>query len=159
MIRMVSLQQKHINYQQRTLHSFFPLKQRRMKEKSKPLRPFKSNCSAENQTICCNFSRCKTSNLDFSKDIRLLSSFRWLYFFNLSHSSSAWESSSKKGLTEKLSLLPILGGYMSDHLVTPLPSTLEMKDFEIMIQSSGILINSKIELMEFCTIDGDLEAN
>lgn len=48
---------------------------------------------------------------------------------------------------------------MSDHLVTPLPSTLEMKDFEIMIQSSGILINSKIELMEFCTIDGDLEAN
>ncbi|XP_031247135.1 probable serine/threonine-protein kinase PBL15 [Pistacia vera] len=61
-----------------------------MKERSKPWRPFTSNCcSAENQTIFSNFSRCKTSKSDFSKDIAPLPSFRRLSFSDLSRSSSA----------------------------------------------------------------------
>ncbi|KAJ0053050.1 hypothetical protein Pint_02562 [Pistacia integerrima] len=60
-----------------------------MKERSKPWRPFTSNCcSAENQTIFSNFSRCKTSKSDFSKDIAPLPSFRRLSFSDLSRSSS-----------------------------------------------------------------------
>ncbi|XAR57621.1 Non-specific serine/threonine protein kinase [Bertholletia excelsa] len=62
-----------------------------MKEKdsSKPWRPFTSNCcSVENQTILCNFSRCKPSRSDFSKNIAPLPSFRRLSISDLSRSSS-----------------------------------------------------------------------
>ncbi|XP_052881738.1 probable serine/threonine-protein kinase PBL15 isoform X4 [Gossypium arboreum] len=58
-------------------------------ESSKPWRPFTSNCcSADNQTILGNFSRCRTSKSDFSKNIAPLPSFRRLSFSDLSRSSS-----------------------------------------------------------------------
>ncbi|KAJ1396861.1 Serine-threonine/tyrosine-protein kinase, catalytic domain [Sesbania bispinosa] len=60
-----------------------------MKQPSKPWRPFTSNCcSTEDQTIFRNFSRCKTSRSDFSKNIAPLPSFRRLSFSDLSRSSS-----------------------------------------------------------------------
>ncbi|KAA3456409.1 serine/threonine-protein kinase [Gossypium australe] len=58
-------------------------------ESSKPWRPFTSSCcSADNQTILGNFSRCRTSKSDFSKNIAPLPSFRRLSFSDLSRSSS-----------------------------------------------------------------------
>ncbi|KAM7250490.1 hypothetical protein ACFE04_022373 [Oxalis oulophora] len=61
-----------------------------MKDSSKPLwRPLTSNCcSVEDQTIFGNFSRCKTSKSDLSKNIEPLSSFRRLSFSDISRSSS-----------------------------------------------------------------------
>ncbi|GLT74909.1 hypothetical protein SLA2020_466740 [Shorea laevis] len=56
---------------------------------SKPWRPFTSNCcAAENQTIFRNFSRCRPSRSEFSKNIAPLPSFRRLSFSDLSRSSS-----------------------------------------------------------------------
>ncbi|XP_061359885.1 probable serine/threonine-protein kinase PBL15 [Gastrolobium bilobum] len=56
---------------------------------SKPWRPFTANCcSTEDQTIFSNFSRCKPSKSDFSKNIAPLPSFRRLSFSDLSRSSS-----------------------------------------------------------------------
>lgn len=60
-----------------------------MKEPSKPWRPFTSNCcTTENQTIFSNFSKCKPSRSDYSKNIAPLPSFRRLSFSDLSRSSS-----------------------------------------------------------------------
>ncbi|KAG5013694.1 hypothetical protein JHK86_025955 [Glycine max] len=57
--------------------------------KSKPWRPFTANCcSTEDQTIFKNFSRCKPSRSDLSKNIAPLPSFRRLSFSDLSRSSS-----------------------------------------------------------------------
>lgn len=59
-----------------------------MKE-SKPWRPFTANCcSADEQTIFGNFSRCRTSRSDFSKNIAPLPSFRRISISDLSRSSS-----------------------------------------------------------------------
>lgn len=56
---------------------------------SKPWRPFTSNCcTTENQTILRNFSKCKPSRSDYSKNIAPLPSFRRLSFSDLSRSSS-----------------------------------------------------------------------
>lgn len=56
---------------------------------SKSWRPFTANCcSVEDQTIFGNFSRCKTSKSEFSKNIAPLPSFRRLSFSDLSRSSS-----------------------------------------------------------------------
>ncbi|GKU95967.1 hypothetical protein SLEP1_g9256 [Rubroshorea leprosula] len=56
---------------------------------SKPWRPFTSNCcSTEDQTIFRNFSRCRPSRSEFSKNIAPLPSFRRLSFSDLSRSSS-----------------------------------------------------------------------
>ncbi|CAK7355925.1 unnamed protein product [Dovyalis caffra] len=61
-----------------------------MRESSKPWRPFTANCcsSAEDQTFFGNFSRCRSSKSDLSKNIGPLPSFRRLSFSDLSHSSS-----------------------------------------------------------------------
>ncbi|KAB1209399.1 hypothetical protein CJ030_MR6G022831 [Morella rubra] len=60
-----------------------------MTRQSKPWRPFTSNCcSAEDQTIFGNFSRCRPSRSEFSKNIAPLPSFRKLSFSDLSRSSS-----------------------------------------------------------------------
>ncbi|PSS19349.1 Serine/threonine-protein kinase [Actinidia chinensis var. chinensis] len=58
---------------------------------SKPWRPFTANCcSAEEQTINFgNFSRCRPSKSDLSKNIAPLPSLRRLSYSDLSHSSSA----------------------------------------------------------------------
>ena len=62
---------------------------RKMKQPSKPWRPFTANCcSTEDQTIFKNFSRCKPSRSDLSKNIAPLPSFRRLSFSDLSRSSS-----------------------------------------------------------------------
>ncbi|KAJ7953320.1 Protein kinase [Quillaja saponaria] len=56
---------------------------------TKSWRPFTTNCcSAEDQTIFRNFSRCRPSRSDFSKNIAPLPSFRRLSFSDLSRSSS-----------------------------------------------------------------------
>ncbi|KAB2632129.1 serine/threonine-protein kinase [Pyrus ussuriensis x Pyrus communis] len=57
---------------------------------SKPWRPFTANCcSAEDQTIFRNFSRCRPSRSDLSKDVaHQLPSFRRLSFSDLSRSLS-----------------------------------------------------------------------
>lgn len=53
-------------------------------------KPFTSNCcSVEDQTIFGNFSRCRTSRSEFSKNIAPLPSFRRLSFSDLSRSSSS----------------------------------------------------------------------
>lgn len=60
-----------------------------MTKDTKSWRPFTSNCcSAEDQTIFGNFSRCKTSKSEFSKNLGPLPSFRRLSFSDLSRSSS-----------------------------------------------------------------------
>ncbi|KAJ6714691.1 hypothetical protein OIU85_026220 [Salix viminalis] len=61
-----------------------------MRESSKPWRPFTANCcSVEEQTFCGNFSRCRTSKSDLSKNTNApVSSFRRLSFSDLSRSSS-----------------------------------------------------------------------
>ncbi|KAK4364826.1 hypothetical protein RND71_016184 [Anisodus tanguticus] len=60
-----------------------------MTKDTKSWRPFTSNCcSVEDQTFFGNFSRCKTSKSDFSKNIGPLPSFRRLSFSDLSRSSS-----------------------------------------------------------------------
>ncbi|XP_015575108.1 probable serine/threonine-protein kinase PBL15 [Ricinus communis] len=60
-----------------------------MKDSSKQWKPFTANCcSAEDQTILGNFSRCKPSKSDFSKNLAPLPSFRRLSFSDLSRSSS-----------------------------------------------------------------------
>ncbi|XP_057504113.1 probable serine/threonine-protein kinase PBL15 [Actinidia eriantha] len=57
---------------------------------SKPWRPFTANCCSTDQTISFqNFSRCRPSKSDFSKNIAPLPSFRRLSFSDLSRSSSA----------------------------------------------------------------------
>ncbi|CAN6712153.1 unnamed protein product [Malus baccata var. baccata] len=63
---------------------------RRQQQQSKPWRPFTANCcSAEDQTIFRNFSRCRPSRSDLSKDVaHQLPSFRRLSFSDLSRSSS-----------------------------------------------------------------------
>ncbi|TQE07605.1 hypothetical protein C1H46_006748 [Malus baccata] len=62
---------------------------RRQQQHSKPWIPFTANCcSSENQTIFGNFSRCRPSRSDFSKDVVQLPSFRRLSFSDLSRSSS-----------------------------------------------------------------------
>ncbi|KAL2348783.1 hypothetical protein Fmac_002783 [Flemingia macrophylla] len=62
----------------------------KQKPSSKPWRPFTSNCcTTEDQTIFRNFSRCKPSRSDLSKNIAPLPSFRRLSFSDLSRSSSA----------------------------------------------------------------------
>ncbi|XP_034704549.1 probable serine/threonine-protein kinase PBL15 [Vitis riparia] len=59
-----------------------------MKE-SKSWRPFTANCcSAEDHTVLGNFSRCRPSRSEFSKNIAPLPSFRRLSFSDLSRSSS-----------------------------------------------------------------------
>ncbi|CAK9143689.1 unnamed protein product [Ilex paraguariensis] len=56
---------------------------------SKPWRPFTANCcSVEDQAVFGNFSRCRPSRSDFSKNIAPLPSFRRLSFSSLSRSSS-----------------------------------------------------------------------
>ncbi|XP_059663053.1 probable serine/threonine-protein kinase PBL15 [Cornus florida] len=56
---------------------------------SKPWRPFTANCcSVEDNTIFGNFSRCRSSRSDFSKNVAPLPSFRRLSFSDLSRSSS-----------------------------------------------------------------------
>ncbi|XVF00009.1 hypothetical protein REPUB_Repub03eG0249300 [Reevesia pubescens] len=58
-------------------------------DSSKPWRPFSANCcSADKQTILGNFSRCRPSRSDFSKNIAPLPSFRRLSYSDLSRSSS-----------------------------------------------------------------------
>ncbi|KAM4073351.1 hypothetical protein ACB094_10G011900 [Castanea mollissima] len=60
-----------------------------MKKQSKPWRPFTANCcSVEDKTIFSNFSRCRPSRSEFSKDVAPLPSFRRLSFSDLSRSSS-----------------------------------------------------------------------
>ncbi|XP_050230727.1 probable serine/threonine-protein kinase PBL15 [Mercurialis annua] len=60
-----------------------------MKDSSKPWKPFTANCcSSEDQTMLGNFSRCKPSRSDYSKNIAPLPSFRRLSFSDLSRSSS-----------------------------------------------------------------------
>ncbi|KAJ6712209.1 SERINE/THREONINE-PROTEIN KINASE ACTIVE SITE PROTEIN-RELATED [Salix purpurea] len=61
-----------------------------MRESSQPWRPFTANCcSVEEQTFCGNFSRCRTSKSDLSKNTNApVSSFRRLSFSDLSRSSS-----------------------------------------------------------------------
>ncbi|KAM1024138.1 hypothetical protein ACFX2I_037336 [Malus domestica] len=63
---------------------------RQQQQHSKPWRPFTANCcSAEDQTIFRNFSRCRPSRSDLSKDVaHQLPSFRRLSFSDLSRSSS-----------------------------------------------------------------------
>ncbi|GFY96729.1 protein kinase superfamily protein [Actinidia rufa] len=57
---------------------------------SKPWRPFTANCCSTDQTISFgNFSRCRPSKSDFSKNIAPLPSFRRLSFSDLSRSSSS----------------------------------------------------------------------
>ncbi|XP_031130267.1 probable serine/threonine-protein kinase PBL15 [Ipomoea triloba] len=57
---------------------------------SKPWRPLTAGrcCSAEHQALCGNFSRCRPSRSEFSKNIAPLPSFRRLSFSDLSRSSS-----------------------------------------------------------------------
>ncbi|KAE9460308.1 hypothetical protein C3L33_07781, partial [Rhododendron williamsianum] len=56
---------------------------------SKPWRPFTTNCcSAEDQTIFGNISRCRPSKSEFSKNIAPFPSFRRVSFSDLSRSSS-----------------------------------------------------------------------
>lgn len=57
---------------------------------SKPWRPLTAGrcCSAEQQVFCGNFSRCRPSRSEFSKNIAPLPSFRRLSFSDLSRSSS-----------------------------------------------------------------------
>ncbi|XWS62305.1 hypothetical protein CRYUN_Cryun07bG0199000 [Craigia yunnanensis] len=58
-------------------------------ESSKRWRPFATNCcSADDQAILGNFSRCRPSRSDFSKNIAPLPSFRRLSYSDLSRSSS-----------------------------------------------------------------------
>ncbi|GMY33642.1 probable serine/threonine-protein kinase PBL15 [Fagus crenata] len=61
-----------------------------MPRQSKPWRPFTANCCTvdEDKTIFCNFSRCRPSRSEFSKNIAPLPSFRKLSFSDLSRSSS-----------------------------------------------------------------------
>ncbi|XP_062145820.1 probable serine/threonine-protein kinase PBL15 isoform X2 [Alnus glutinosa] len=61
-----------------------------MTRESKPWRPFTAKycCSAEDHTILGNFSRCRPSRSEFSKNIAPLPSFRRLSFSDLSCSSS-----------------------------------------------------------------------
>jgi len=62
-----------------------------MKESSQPWRPFTAKycCSVEDQTFFGNFSRCRTSKSDISKNINAPApSFRRLSFSDLSRSSS-----------------------------------------------------------------------
>ncbi|KAF8412859.1 hypothetical protein HHK36_000831 [Tetracentron sinense] len=60
-----------------------------MSKESRPWRPFTANCcSIEDQTAFGNFSRCRPSRSDFSKNIAPLPSFRRLSFSDLSTSSS-----------------------------------------------------------------------
>lgn len=114
-----------------------------MRETSKPWRPFTSKycCSTENQTIFGNFSRCKTSKSDFSKNIGPLPSFRRLSFSDLSRSSSTritedlaqsfghdlydFQLSELRGITQNFSSNFLLGeggfgtvhkGYVDDNL-------------------------------------------
>nr|GLL48436.1 serine/threonine-protein kinase At5g01020 [Ipomoea trifida]GME16322.1 serine/threonine-protein kinase At5g01020 [Ipomoea batatas]GME20139.1 serine/threonine-protein kinase At5g01020 [Ipomoea batatas] len=57
---------------------------------SKPWRPLTAGrcCSSEHQAVCGNFSRCRPSRSEFSKNIAPLPSFRRLSFSDLSRSSS-----------------------------------------------------------------------
>lgn len=56
---------------------------------SKPWRPFTANCcTVEDHTIFRNFSRCRPSRSEFSKNIAPSPSFRRLSFCDISHSSS-----------------------------------------------------------------------
>jgi len=113
-----------------------------MKEPSKPWRPFTANCcSTEDQTIFKNFSRCKPSRSDLSKNIAPLPSFRRLSFSDLSRSSSArinedlaqsfgsdlfdFQLSELRAITQNFSSNFLLGeggfgtvhkGYIDDHL-------------------------------------------
>jgi hypothetical protein len=61
-----------------------------MPRQSKPWRPFTANCCTvdEDKSIFCNFSRCRPSRSEFSKNIAPLPSFRKLSFSDLSRSSS-----------------------------------------------------------------------
>lgn len=69
------------------LSPFSPLT---MTRQPKPWRPFTANCcSAEDQTIFRNFSRCRPTRSEFSKNIAPLPSFRKLSYSDLSRSSSA----------------------------------------------------------------------
>lgn len=69
--------------------SFCAHPKKKMKEQ-KPWKPFTANCcSVEDQTIFSNFSRCRPSKSEFSKNIAPLASFRRLSFSDLSRSSSA----------------------------------------------------------------------
>ncbi|KAI3505418.1 hypothetical protein L1887_27547 [Cichorium endivia] len=60
-----------------------------MKDSSKSWQPFIANCcSVEDQSVFNNFSRCRTSRSDFSKNVAPSPSFRHLSFSDLSQSSS-----------------------------------------------------------------------
>ncbi|KAL8107031.1 putative serine/threonine-protein kinase PBL15 [Apium graveolens] len=60
-----------------------------MKE-SKPWIPFTANCcSAEDHTIFRNFSRCRTSRSDFSKNVAPMPSFRLISVSDISRTSSS----------------------------------------------------------------------
>ncbi|KAG6687581.1 hypothetical protein I3842_11G079300 [Carya illinoinensis] len=70
-------------------HSPFSPPPLTMTRQSKPWRPFTTNCcSAEDQTTFRNFSRCRPSRSEFSKNIAPLPSFRKLSYSDLSRSSS-----------------------------------------------------------------------
>lgn len=91
---MIYLGRTYINFTQHLIPksltpSFFGQKMKQPSSKSKPWRPFTANCcSTEDQTIFKNFSRCKPSRSDLSKNIAPLPSFRRLSFSDLSRSSS-----------------------------------------------------------------------
>jgi len=113
-----------------------------MKEPSKAWRPFTANCcSTEDQTVFKNFSRCKPSRSDLSKNIAPLPSFRRLSFSDLSRSSSVrinedlaqsfgsdlfdFQLSELRAITQNFSSNFLLGeggfgtvhkGYVDDHL-------------------------------------------
>lgn len=109
---------------------------------SKPWRPFTANCcSAEDQTIFGNLSRCRTTRSDFSKEVAPLPSFRRISFSDLSRSSSTrinedlaqsfgpdlfdFQLSELRGITQGFSSNYLLGeggfgtvhkGYVDDNL-------------------------------------------
>ncbi|KAF9624496.1 hypothetical protein IFM89_011539 [Coptis chinensis] len=61
-----------------------------MSKDSKPWRPFTTNCcSIEDQTVFGNFSRCRPTRSQFSKNVAKLPSFRRLSFSDLSSSTSS----------------------------------------------------------------------
>ncbi|KAF8412600.1 hypothetical protein HHK36_000569 [Tetracentron sinense] len=60
-----------------------------MAKDSKPWRPFTARCcSSEDKTVFGNFSRCRPSRSELSKNVASLPSFRHLSFSDLSRSSS-----------------------------------------------------------------------
>ncbi|CAL5350474.1 unnamed protein product [Camellia sinensis] len=78
-----------INKQQATMKEKVKEKEKEKEKERKAWRPLTANCcSVEEQTVFRNFSRCRPSRSDLSKNIGPLPSFRRLSFSDLSRSSS-----------------------------------------------------------------------